>query len=87
MDGSKRRAKADVSKAILLILILLLAYLIFRGQRKKGGGHAPADASVQPVPEKMVVCARCRLHVPEDESVTAAGQRYCCDEHRQLGPS
>ncbi|MEI6416040.1 MAG: PP0621 family protein, partial [Pseudomonadota bacterium] len=38
-------------------------------------------------PEKMVVCAHCHIHVPESEAVTADEHHFCCEEHRQLGPT
>lgn len=71
-------------KAALLILILVLVYrLVVSGQRARRSDARPAASG----PEKMVTCAYCHLNVPEGEAVASVGQHYCCDEHRQLGPS
>lgn len=76
-----------MSKAILLILILALVYWYFWGRFRNGESGARRGASAPPPasPEKMVDCAYCGLHVPESESIAAAGRRYCSDEHRRLG--
>jgi uncharacterized protein len=71
-------------KAVLLLLVLLLAYWLFWGR------HTGKSASSSPRrgadPEKMVVCAHCHLHFPKSEAVVASnGQYYCCNEHRELG--
>ncbi|WP_114813181.1 PP0621 family protein [Paraburkholderia kururiensis] len=31
--------------------------------------------------EPMVRCTECGVHVPNSESVVAAGQPFCCEEH------
>ncbi len=75
-------------KAILLIIVVLLIYWVFWGRQRGGSGGAATDRSAPPAsPEKMVVCAHCKLHVPESECVSADGRHYCCEEHRQLGAS
>lgn len=75
-------------KAILLIIAILLVYWIFWGRQKGPSANDPTGKSASPAtPEKMVVCAHCKLHVPESECVTADGRQYCCEEHRQLGAS
>ncbi|MDR2032050.1 MAG: hypothetical protein LBP86_07335 [Azoarcus sp.] len=33
--------------------------------------------------ERMRACAFCGVHVPESEGVRAAGEFFCCDEHRR----
>lgn len=75
-------------KTILLIIAVLLIYWFFWGRQRGESADAPAEKSTPPGnPEKMVVCAQCKLHVPESECVSADGRQYCCEEHRQLGPS
>ncbi|MDX9944394.1 MAG: PP0621 family protein [Azonexus sp.] len=71
-------------KVVLLVLVLLAAYWLFWGRRggdpKESGKHVAGT-------EKMVVCAYCRLHIPQGESIASEGRHYCCDEHRQLDAS
>lgn len=71
-------------KALLLILGALVFYLLFR---LLGTGRANGEVRRPPrgnVPERMVSCAHCGLHVPASESVTSGGRYYCCEEHRSL---
>jgi uncharacterized protein len=52
-----------------------------------GAGAQRAGARALAKPEAMVDCARCGLHLPASEALSdAAGQRYCCAEHRDAGP-
>ncbi|GMU49811.1 MAG: hypothetical protein KJZ92_06180 [Rhodocyclaceae bacterium] len=75
-----------MSKLILLLFLGLLAYLAFKGfqrhatprRRQEHGGRAA---------ERMVVCARCGVHLPESEAIDGDGGRFCCEEHRRLGPA
>lgn len=70
-------------KAVLLLLVIFLVYWLFWGRHKDGSAtHSPRP---KPAPEKMVVCAYCRLHIPGSEAVVARdGRHYCCNEHREL---
>jgi len=46
------------------------------GGAQAGGTRQPAS-----LPEPMVRCAECGVHAPRSESVSAAGQSFCCNEH------
>lgn len=37
------------------------------------------------LPERMLSCAHCGLHVPESEGVIEDGRFFCTDSHRRLG--
>jgi uncharacterized protein len=68
---------------ILLLALAALAIIWFFSGRHKGrpaNGGRPSGTA-----EKIVVCAHCRLHIPESESVAADGHHFCCEEHRKLG--
>ena len=43
---------------------------------------APRDPAM---PEDMVRCAVCGVHLPRSESFTSRGKFFCSDEHRRLG--
>jgi len=43
------------------------------------------DALVDVMPERMVACARCGVHLPESEALEGDGGRFCSEEHRRLG--
>ena len=59
--------------------------------REQGGvnptsaGANPFERVVQPAGASSLMrgCAKCGLHVPENEGVRAHGQFYCCPEHAQ----
>lgn len=40
-----------------------------------------AGAAGTRLAEPMVRCMECGVHVPKSESVVAAGQPFCCEEH------
>lgn len=70
-------------KFILLIAVLVFVVWFLTGQRKK----RPNSKAQPDTTENIVVCAHCRLHIPESESILFDGRRYCCEEHRKLGVS
>jgi len=65
-----------MSRLLLLIAIAVVIYLLIRSYRK---GKPQQDKII---PEKMVRCAHCGLHLPEGESIQAYGQFFCGAEHR-----
>lgn len=72
-----------MSKLFLILVFGILLYVVLtRGKRRSGREAAPRAASV---PESMVECAHCHLHLPQGECIEAGGRHYCCEEHRRLG--
>jgi uncharacterized protein len=77
----------------LLIWIGLVVAAWWWLRRRLLSSARPQARSARPAPrqlsqpEAMVDCARCGLHLPASEALSdAAGQRYCCAEHRDAGP-
>ncbi|MBK6629831.1 MAG: hypothetical protein IPG33_01630 [Betaproteobacteria bacterium] len=75
-----------MSKLILLLVLGLLAYLVFKGFRRTASRreHSEGDPRTS---ERMVVCAHCGVHLPESEALEDGGRRFCSEEHRRLGVS
>lgn len=71
-----------MSKLILILAIGILLYVVLTRGKRSGQDAAPRAASV---PESMVECAYCHLHLPQGECIEAEGRHYCCEEHRRLG--
>jgi uncharacterized protein len=75
-----------MSKLLLLLLLGALAYLLVRGLKRHARPPAhsrDADGRTPPpAAERMVICVRCRIHLPESEAIESAGRHYCCEEHR-----
>lgn len=74
---------ATVIKVAALLLLLLLVYWLIVSHYRARTDDRKSSADI---PEKMVICAHCHLHIPESEAIADSGQYFCCDEHRQIGP-
>lgn len=72
-------------KYLLLLLVLAIAYGIWRGQRRAPPPAARPSPRPQ-LPQNMVACAHCGLHLPRTEALAQDGHYYCCAEHRPSAP-
>jgi uncharacterized protein len=69
-----------MGKLLILVLVALAAYFLWRGLRPGGGRPPEAKADG----ERMVDCSQCGVHLPVSEAVEAKGRYFCSDEHRRL---
>lgn len=72
-------------KLLVLVALLAVAYLVWRGQRTRslGQGRTASPAARPGQPQDMVNCPVCQVHVPRGDAVAdAQGRLYCCPEHR-----
>jgi uncharacterized protein len=68
-------------KFLLLILaVLALLFLLQRSWRGRGGSTPPPDRPA--VPQAMLSCAQCGLHLPADEALPGRGGVFCGEPHR-----
>jgi uncharacterized protein len=69
-----------MGKLLILVLVALAAYFLWRGLRRgsDGPGGARGDG------ERMVDCSQCGVHLPVSEAIEAKGRYFCSDEHRRL---
>lgn len=74
----------------MLIRILLLAlgvWLIFVLLRQYRRSVDASSTAERELPQDMVRCAACGVHLPKSESIERDGVHYCCEEHsRSAGP-
>ncbi|MSQ18701.1 MAG: hypothetical protein EXR39_03890 [Betaproteobacteria bacterium] len=69
-----------MAKYLLLIVVLVAVYLIWKGaNRAKPANSEQRSASI----EKIVQCAQCGLYFPRHEAVEADGELFCSEEHRR----
>lgn len=77
------------------LLLLLLFFILWkplarlRGRATRNPVQQPGTASAPTgAVDDIVPCAHCGLHLPRSESVGRADSaaRFCCPEHRDLGP-
>jgi uncharacterized protein len=74
-----------VAKFLLLIALGIVVYLIVSRMRREGQPpSAPRQPRAKELPEDMVRCSHCGVHLPRSESFTSRGRYYCTDEHRRL---
>lgn len=72
-----------------LILLLIIAgfiyYIRYRASLLKQTHyrHNKPASSSQTI--SMVQCARCGVHLPENEAIKRQGHTWCCEEHARLG--
>lgn len=74
-------------KFLLWIVVIWLAVQWYLHAKKQKVAAARArQGSTPALPEQMVSCAHCGLHVPASEAVagTDTKQHFCSDEHRRL---
>ena len=80
-------------KLLWLLLLALAVIWLIKGLRR------PADRSVRmpgpderpraappAVPQIMLRCAHCGMHLPSGEAIQADGRPYCSIAHRDAGP-
>jgi uncharacterized protein len=73
-------------KLLLGLLTVLAVVWLLRAARRGGSTDAAASAPQQPVPQAMVRCAHCGVHLPQTDAVEHGDRAYCSMLHRLAGP-
>jgi uncharacterized protein len=68
-------------KYLVLLVVLVLGYAWWRGQRRAETPPPPHTPAA--TPQDMVACARCGVHLPRTEALTHGLRSYCCAEHQR----
>lgn len=71
-------------KYLVLLAVLAVAYGMWRNRRAK---DAPVKPPTAALPQAMLACAHCGVHVPQADALMAGNRPYCCAEHRARGPA
>jgi len=74
-----------MAKILFIVVLLLVAYLFFKSWRKDAGLEDRTKSGASQVPEDMVRCEVCRVHLPRSEAFISQGRLFCSDEHRKIG--
>jgi uncharacterized protein len=64
-----------------LILIAIAVWLIITLLKRYRRHLDDKPQTRSPMGESMVQCAHCGLHLPESDSICAAQQYFCCQDH------
>ncbi|MBP3980189.1 MULTISPECIES: PP0621 family protein [unclassified Acidovorax] len=70
-------------KYLVLLVVLVVAVGIWRSRRPTASGAAKAAPRPPALPQDMVACDHCGLHVPRTEALMLGQHAYCCAEHRR----
>lgn len=72
-----------MNKFILLLILGIVAYAIFKSYVRRGLRRETHEDHVKSN-EDMVKCAYCGVHMPISESTLSKGNYFCSNEHRLL---
>lgn len=71
---------------VLLVVILVVLWLWRQGRLSAPPPEASAPPARKPppeVPQAMVRCAVCALHLPQTDALAGTRGHYCSPEHRR----
>ncbi len=73
-------------KYLVLFAVLLVVYLLWRASQRREASPPPARPPREAaLPQDMVECPVCSVHLPRGDAVAGpSGRLYCSPEHRQL---
>ena len=69
---------------LILVLVIAAVWWVRRSIERFKSRRARAPRN-DGVPQRMLACAHCGLHVPEAEGVHDEMDFFCCEAHRRLG--
>jgi len=69
----------------LLFWIALIAAAFWLWRKFKTSQQSPAEPRLQD-PLKMVRCAHCGVHLPNDRALSRGQEWYCSQQHLEQGP-
>lgn len=70
-------------KYLVLLLVLGVAYFIWRHKRVQERAPRKAAAPKLAPPQDMLACALCGVHVPREDALVSGNRSYCCLAHQQ----
>ena len=71
-------------RILLIAAVILLILYLFRAVGRPSSDEVRSNPR-EAVP-RMVRCAYCGVHVPEDEAWPEGDHHYCSGDHRNRGP-
>lgn len=74
-------------KYLVLLVVLAVAIGIWRSRRAPDTSASKHPVSRPALPQNMLACAHCGVHVPQADALMLGEHAYCCAEHRRQGPA
>lgn len=72
---------------LVLAVVVGVLWMLATKSRRTAVRRERASAPAPKVPQAMVRCAHCGLHLPAADAVDDGALHYCSDAHRRLGPT
>lgn len=70
-----------MGKLIFLVLAVVIVWAVLKSYRK---AHSRDRAPRAAVPEDMVRCTHCGVHLPRSESHASGDNFFCSEDHLRL---
>ncbi len=71
-------------KVLLVLLALAAGLWLWRsGRRDAAKQQRAAPPTASDLPQPMVACLHCKVHLPRAEALPGTRGHYCCAAHRQ----
>lgn len=70
-------------KYLLVLAVVLVALWLWRNNRRVEKQQQPPSSPPAELPQDMVRCPVCSVHLPRTDALPGPdGRLYCCQEHR-----
>ena len=76
-----------MGRILFFVLLAVLVYVGWQWMQRAARRGTKARDDAKPLPQAMVSCAACGLHLPRQEALVFGDRYFCCEEHRQRGSS
>lgn len=69
-------------KYLVLLIVVVVAVGLWRSRRAI---ETPTQTAAPALPQDMLACAHCGVHVPAAEALVESGRVFCSPEHARQG--
>lgn len=69
-------------RLILFVVICALAYSLYK-KLQKGSDKSKASTKTEEPTLAMKRCAKCGVHLPENDSIQYQTLHFCCEDHKK----
>lgn len=70
-----------MGQVVRLLIIAIAVWVAWQLIRRIFLPPPPERRATPQTAPRMLPCARCGVHVPENHALVRAGKAYCCKEH------
>ena len=74
-------------KYLVLLVVLVVVIGIWRSRRDSDKPDTKAAPAPLALPQDMLACAHCGIHIPQAEALMLGNQASGSAEHQRLGPA